>query len=192
VDPEACPQVVEAAFTVLREMVLRSDADDAPRQLARLGAAHRTLSDPERRAAHDLLRGVSLRPLDEALLEELLTLAVAGAAPQEVMPDVPGPPGWIAARREAFLAFYRARLAGGSGERILAIVVEGRPLGAGRISPRGEPGVREVGLWLGRSARGRGIEEAALAALAEVARAQGAQAVVRAERPVGGPPRSDR
>lgn len=52
-DPEACPQVIEAAFTVLREMVLRSDADDAPRQLARLGAAHRTLSDPERRAAHD-------------------------------------------------------------------------------------------------------------------------------------------
>ena len=52
-DPEACPQVIEAAFTVLREMVLRGDADDAPRQLARLGAAHRTLADPGRRAAHD-------------------------------------------------------------------------------------------------------------------------------------------
>lgn len=53
VDPSACPQVIDAAFTVLREMVLRSDDDDAPRRLARLGAAHRTLSDPERRAAHD-------------------------------------------------------------------------------------------------------------------------------------------
>ena len=57
VDPEACPQVIDAAFTVLREMVLRSDDDDAPRRLARLGAAYRTLGDPGRRAAHDLLRG---------------------------------------------------------------------------------------------------------------------------------------
>jgi hypothetical protein len=48
VDPSACPEVVEAAFTVLREMVLRSDADDAPRQLARLGAAHRVLTEAAR------------------------------------------------------------------------------------------------------------------------------------------------
>lgn len=53
VDPEACTEVISAAFVVLREMVLRSDAPDAPRRLARLNAAHRTLSDPERRAAHD-------------------------------------------------------------------------------------------------------------------------------------------
>jgi len=53
VDPEACPEVVEAAYAVLREMVLRSDADDAPRRLAQLGAAHRLLGDPGRRAHHD-------------------------------------------------------------------------------------------------------------------------------------------
>lgn len=53
VDPAACPEVISAAFAVLREMVLRSEAPDAPRRLARLNAAHRTLSDPERRAAHD-------------------------------------------------------------------------------------------------------------------------------------------
>lgn len=176
-DPEACPRVIEAAFTVLREMVLRSDADDAPRQLARLGAAHRTLSDPERRAAHDLLRGVSLRPLDDDVLDELLTLAVANAAPEEVMPVLDGPPGWTLPRREAFLAYHRAR-AGAGGDRILAVVVEGRPLGAGRLAPLEEAGAWAITVWLGRSARGRGIEGAAVEGLARAARDAGAATVV--------------
>ena len=50
---DACPEVIDAAFAVLREMVLRSEDDEAPRRLARLMAAHRTLSDPARRAAWD-------------------------------------------------------------------------------------------------------------------------------------------
>ncbi|MGD9694772.1 MAG: hypothetical protein AB7V42_03815 [Thermoleophilia bacterium] len=53
VQPDACPQVIDAAFGALREMVLRDRSDDAPRRLARLNAAHRILADPERRAAHD-------------------------------------------------------------------------------------------------------------------------------------------
>lgn len=56
VDPAACPEVIEAAFTVLREMILRADAADAPRRLAELNAAHRVLSHPEGRAAHDARR----------------------------------------------------------------------------------------------------------------------------------------
>ena len=49
--PDACREVVDAAFEALREMVLRSDADDAPRRLAELNAAHRALAGgarPER------------------------------------------------------------------------------------------------------------------------------------------------
>ena len=53
VDPEACPEVIEAAFGVLREQALRDPSDAAPRRLAELNAAHRVLSDPEARAAHD-------------------------------------------------------------------------------------------------------------------------------------------
>jgi hypothetical protein len=50
VDPEACPEVVEAAYAVLREMVLRSDADYAPRRLAELNAAHLVITrGPARR-----------------------------------------------------------------------------------------------------------------------------------------------
>jgi hypothetical protein len=45
--------VIAAAFGALREMILRSDDADAPQRLARLNAAHRTLSDPALRAAHD-------------------------------------------------------------------------------------------------------------------------------------------
>lgn len=182
-DPGACPQVIHAAFTVLREMVLRSDDDDAPRRLARLGAAYRTLGDPVRRAAHDLLRGVSLRPLDDGVLDELLTLAVANAAPEEVMPAIEGPPGWTLPRREAFLAFHRARAGAVGGERILAVVAEGRVVGAGRITPLDQPGSSAIGVWLGRSARGRGIEEAALAAVGHQAREAGANTVVGAPGP---------
>ena len=43
VQPDACPEVIDAAFGVLREMILRSDADDAPARLAQLMAAHRAL-----------------------------------------------------------------------------------------------------------------------------------------------------
>ena len=59
VDPEACPEVIEAAFGVLREQALRDPSDAAPRRLAELNAAHRVLSDPEARAAHDAERAGS-------------------------------------------------------------------------------------------------------------------------------------
>jgi hypothetical protein len=45
VQPDACREVVDAAFEALRETILRSDADDAPRRLAELNAAHRALAD---------------------------------------------------------------------------------------------------------------------------------------------------
>jgi len=41
VDPQACPEVIRAAFTVLREMCLRQDGDEAPQRLAELNLALR-------------------------------------------------------------------------------------------------------------------------------------------------------
>ncbi|GGK98765.1 hypothetical protein Ppa06_67000 [Planomonospora parontospora subsp. parontospora] len=52
---------------------------------------------------------VTLQPLDETSLRELLDAAVADADPLEVMPPVDGPAGWTAGRRQAFLDFHRAR-----------------------------------------------------------------------------------
>ena len=53
VDPAACPEVIEAAYTVLREQACRDDSDAAPRRLADLMRAHRVLSDPGARARLD-------------------------------------------------------------------------------------------------------------------------------------------
>ncbi len=93
-----------------------------------------------------------------------------------------GPPGWTLPRREAFVTFHRERM-DGHGERSLVVVIEGRAAGAGRLTPRGD-GVHEIALWLGRSARGRGVDQAALEALAQAARAAGALTVIS---PAGGP-----
>ena len=43
VHPEACPEVIDAAYAALREIVLRDESDDAPRRLAALMRAHRAL-----------------------------------------------------------------------------------------------------------------------------------------------------
>lgn len=48
VDPEACDEVVEAAFGVLREMALREDGDAAPARLAELMRARRALLEARR------------------------------------------------------------------------------------------------------------------------------------------------
>lgn len=90
----ASARVIEAAFAVLREEVLAADSDDAPRRLAELNRAHRTLSDPLRRAAHDAvgwhLTQVNvarpLEPLDAPLLKDFVDAlepvnAVADASP---------------------------------------------------------------------------------------------------------------
>ena len=49
VDPGARPEVVRAAFGVLREICLREDGDDAPRRLAELNLALRLAGE---RAGH--------------------------------------------------------------------------------------------------------------------------------------------
>ena len=62
VHPDACQEVIEAAFVVLREKLMREDPPDAPRRLAGLNAAHRELSDRERRIAYDAQRAESSGP----------------------------------------------------------------------------------------------------------------------------------
>ena len=52
VDRSARPEVIEAAFRVLRELLLSEDPPDAPQRLAALNRAHRTLTETGRRRAH--------------------------------------------------------------------------------------------------------------------------------------------
>lgn len=120
---------------------------------------------------------VELRRLDEELLEELLETAVKDADPSEVMPPVAGPPGWSRQRREAFVRFHRERaLQPEPVEETFAILHEGSVVGAARLETvADEPGAVELGVWLGRSIRGRGMAHKVLKALVDAARVRGAR-----------------
>ena len=106
----------------------------------------------------------TLRVATEADVAAIVALAAADARPVEVMPpdDDPEPERWTATRREAYTAFLTARLRVlGDGRRETSFVVEegGRPVGVARLLPDVVDGsAAEVGLWLGRTARGHGYE----------------------------------
>ena len=125
---------------------------------------------------------VELVLLTEANLTDLLDSAVADADPDEVMPTVDGPPGWNEGRRDAFRRFHRARsiAAAQPVETTYVITVEGGVVGAARLEPvsdsRGS-GV-ELGMWIGRSQRGRGVGRAVVAQLVALAEGTGAQRIV--------------
>ena len=82
---------------MLREISLRADADDAPRRLAELNAAHRTLADPLLRAAHDAggwhLAQVNIALPREPLDAPLLAGFVAALAPVNAVADAS--PGFV-------------------------------------------------------------------------------------------------
>jgi RimJ/RimL family protein N-acetyltransferase len=124
---------------------------------------------------------VRLTPVDEQTLEPLLCVAVAQAEPDEVMPPVQAPAGWSHGRQEAFRRFHRSNYGGLDGPAhtlMYAIVRDGDVVGMIRIARRDEPDTVETGMWLGRSARGRGIGVAALRLLlAEAAHAGACRAV---------------
>ncbi|MEU5760967.1 GNAT family N-acetyltransferase [Nocardia sp. NPDC047648] len=118
---------------------------------------------------------VTLEPLDERCLTDLLHAAVADAEPGEVMPvEEPGG-GWDADRTARFLAFHRGRaLASTPVESTYGIRVSGEVVGAARLCPLPEaPGAAEAGVWIGRSHRGAGIGTAVLGGLIERATAEG-------------------
>lgn len=122
-----------------------------------------------------------LEPVNERNLEPLLSVAVAEAEPDDVMPPVDAPAGWSHARREAFRDYYRTGMAGLDGPTrtaMYAIVVGGEVLGMIRMTRRTEPGTVETGIWLGRSARGQGVGAAALRELLDLAAAAGMHTVV--------------
>jgi RimJ/RimL family protein N-acetyltransferase len=124
---------------------------------------------------------VTLRPLDEALVGDLLEVAVRTATPEETMPPVEGPPGWTEIRRQAFVEFYRGRLAGLDGPHstaMFAVLTGGEVAGMIRLARTVTDGEYETGMFLGGTHRGRGLGAAALRAVLGEARRLGARAVI--------------
>lgn len=116
---------------------------------------------------------VTLQPIDEELLPRALDVAVAGADPDEVMPAVPGPPGWTRERRAAFIDFHRRNLG-----TSYAIRTGEDIIGVARITPAEAPGAAEIGIWLARRSRHQGHGVEAIQLLIEQARAKGVTALI--------------
>ena len=113
---------------------------------------------------------VRIDPLDERGLGDLLEAAVAGADPAEVLPAAAGAT-WDDTLRARFLAFHRGRaLAPDPVERTWVVRADGHAVGALRLEPG--PDGDEVGIWLVRDARGRGLGSAAVRQLLGPAAAQ--------------------
>ncbi|MFF0448897.1 GNAT family N-acetyltransferase [Streptomyces sp. NPDC004609] len=118
---------------------------------------------------------VTLRPLDDDLLQQVLDTAVSDADPLEVMPPVDGPGGWTDARRAAFLRFHRSRaLAAVPVESSYAVMSGPAVAGVARLFPLDdERHTAEAGMWIGRSHRGGGIGRTVFTLLLGAARAEG-------------------
>ncbi|MBE1497689.1 RimJ/RimL family protein N-acetyltransferase [Amycolatopsis lexingtonensis] len=121
---------------------------------------------------------IALTGLDEGALARLLDAAVAGADPLDVMPPVEGPPGWIPARRAAFLEFHRGRCLDPATavERTWVVDADGTAVGAARLEHHGD--AVEAGIWLSRDVRGRGIGREVMKLLLAEARTTGAARMI--------------
>ncbi|SEQ93426.1 GNAT family N-acetyltransferase [Actinokineospora terrae] len=133
---------------------------------------------------HDVVRAdkptnpvVRLVPLDEATTERLLSVAVHEARPTDVMPTQDGADTWTPATENAFREFHRSHFHGANGTVMYAVESEGSLTGMIRMA-RVSQDEAETGMWLGRSARGKGIGTAALRALVAEAAAAGVRTIV--------------
>jgi RimJ/RimL family protein N-acetyltransferase len=122
---------------------------------------------------------VELLPIDETVLTRLVAAATSGAAPDEVTPPMAGDQ-WDHERTEWLRRFHRDRRAGLDGpvgEETWAVSVDGAVVGAVRLERAAQAAVLETGIWLTRSARGRGTGRRAIAAVLARARELGAREV---------------
>lgn len=113
---------------------------------------------------------LTLRPVDGALLERLLDLAVTQTEPDETMPGAGGPSGWTDARRAAFRDRHR--------RSAYAILLDDEIIGAVRFVPAEAPGAVQAAVWLARSHRGKGHGTQAGHLSIDEARANGAIALI--------------
>jgi RimJ/RimL family protein N-acetyltransferase len=117
------------------------------------------------------------------VLETLVRTAVTDASPNEVTPPLTPGGEWSPERIEWLRNFHRDRrsgLDGPAGEATWAVLADAELVGSVRLARTAEPDVLEVGIWLARGARGRGLARRALAVVLAEAAGRGAR-MVRAD-----------
>lgn len=120
------------------------------------------------------LADVTLAPVDEEILARLVAVATTDADASEVTPPLTPGDEWTPQRVAWFEEYHRSRragLTGSKGEATWAILESGSPVGSVRLKGTEADGVLETGIWLARSARGRGIGVQAMRLIREEARA---------------------
>jgi RimJ/RimL family protein N-acetyltransferase len=126
---------------------------------------------------------VELVDVDEDVLAEMVDAAVADAAPDEVTPQFEDGGTWSEERLAWLRELHRSRrdgLDGPLGEATWAVRQDGPAgpvVGQVRLKRTGDVGVVETGIWLTRTARGKGLGVAAIQAAVDRAVAYGATAV---------------
>lgn len=123
---------------------------------------------------------VELVPVDEWMLERLIVVAVTEAAADDVVPPLDDAGGWNENRLVWLRQYHRdcrEGLDGPAGQATFAVLDDGHVVGSVRLALTGNPRELETGMWLARSARGRGVGAEVLMAVTEVARSR-ADAVV--------------
>ena len=128
---------------------------------------------------------VNLVDVSEAVLEQLLSVAVQDADADEVTPPVGVASGWNSERISWFREYHHdaAGLDGPTQQKSWAISSGGELAGSIRLKRTGA-GTLETGIWLGRSFRGNGIARKALRLVMDRAAESGA-AVLEAETTAG-------
>lgn len=128
---------------------------------------------------------VRLVDVSEAVLEQLLTVAIQDADADEVTPPLGSAAGWNSERISWFREYHHAAagLDAPAQQKSWAITSDGKLAGSIRLRRTGE-GTLETGIWLGRSFRGKGIAREALRLVIDRAAASGA-AVLEADTTAG-------
>ncbi|WP_410605083.1 GNAT family N-acetyltransferase [Amycolatopsis sp. lyj-90] len=120
---------------------------------------------------------VELVAVDDVVLDDLVRIAVEDASADDVTPPLTADGSWSDERIAWLRAYHQDRrggLAGPCRERTWAVRAEGMIVGAVRLAagPAGETAA-ELGIWLARSTRGRGLGAAAVRLLVDEASAAG-------------------
>lgn len=118
--------------------------------------------------------------IDDQVLALLVGAATEGAAPDEVTPPLTPGTAWTPERIAWLHDFHRDRRAGLDGaaqEATWAVVVDGAVVGSVRLRRTENSDALEVGAWLIRDVRGRGLGRDIIAEVMAQAEALGAARV---------------